>query len=180
MDLFTSRLKISPIIESDIPDIHKMNSFEEVAEFNTIGIPVNIEETKKILTPLIEENSSNNKTNFGWTVRIKTSNEFIGEIGMHLAPHKFKMAEIHYSLLPKHWGNGYAIESVRRIINFGFDHLQLHRIEAGVATENTNSIKLLEKIGMKREGMKRKILPIREEWKDNYHYAILENDKRDY
>jgi len=52
----------------------------------------------------------------------------------------------------------------------------LHRIEAGVATQNLNSIKLLEKVGMTREGMYRKILPIRGEWVDNYSYAILEED----
>ena len=54
--------------------------------------------------------------------------------------------------------------------------LSLHRITAGVATENSNSIKLLERIGMLREGRHRKILPIRGEWWDNYQYAILEED----
>ena len=34
--------------------------------------------------------------------------------------------------------------------------------------------------GMTREGLRRKILPIRGEWKDNYHYAIVEDDPRDY
>ncbi|MDR1201453.1 MAG: GNAT family N-acetyltransferase [Tannerellaceae bacterium] len=51
--------------------------------------------------------------------------------------------------------------------------------EAGVATENIRSIKVLEKSGMIREGLRRKILPIRGEWKDNYHYAIVENDPRE-
>jgi len=45
-----------------------------------------------------------------------------------------------------------------------------------VATQNLNSIKLLEKVGMTREGMHRKILPIRGGWIDNYSYAILEED----
>jgi [ribosomal protein S5]-alanine N-acetyltransferase len=54
--------------------------------------------------------------------------------------------------------------------------LRLHRIEAGCAVENIPSIKVLEKAGMTREGLKRKKLPIRGEWKDNYFYAILEED----
>ena len=56
----------------------------------------------------------------------------------------------------------------------------LHKVEAGVATENKKSVKVLEKTGMTREGLRRKILPIRGEWKDNYHYAIVEDDPRDY
>jgi RimJ/RimL family protein N-acetyltransferase len=63
-------------------------------------------------------------------------------------------------------------------LKFGFESLHLHRIEAGTATENINSIRVLEKIGMTREGRRRKILPIRGEWYDNYHYAILEDDPR--
>ncbi len=53
-------------------------------------------------------------------------------------------------------------------------------MEAGVASENTRSIRVLEKIGMTKEGLRRKILPIRGEWKDNYHFAIVEDDLRDY
>ncbi|MEL7146066.1 MAG: GNAT family protein, partial [Bacteroidota bacterium] len=57
-----------------------------------------------------------------------------------------------------------------------FDQLKLHRIEAGVAVDNQRSIRVLEKAGMTREGRKRKVLPIRGDWYDNYHYAILEED----
>jgi RimJ/RimL family protein N-acetyltransferase len=66
------------------------------------------------------------------------------------------------------------------VLEFGFNELLLHRIEAGVATENSASIKVLEKIRMQREGLRRKILPIRGEWKDNFHYAILDEDFKEY
>ena len=79
--------------------------------------------------------------------------------------------------MPTHWGNGYATEISKRLIKFGFEYLKLHRIEAGVATGHLKSIKILEKVGMKREGIRRKILPIRGEWKDNFHYAVVEDDE---
>jgi RimJ/RimL family protein N-acetyltransferase len=66
------------------------------------------------------------------------------------------------------------------LINTGFESFQLHKVEAGVATGNLRSIRVLEKAGMTREGLRRKILPIRGEWVDNYHYAIVEDDPRDY
>ena len=63
-------------------------------------------------------------------------------------------------------------------LDYGFETLKLHRIEAGTAVGNDRSIRVLERIGMKREGIRRKILPIRGEWVDNYHYAILDDDPR--
>ncbi|MDB4584898.1 GNAT family N-acetyltransferase, partial [Draconibacterium sp.] len=67
-------------------------------------------------------------------------------------------------------------ETARALINFGFKQCKLHRIEAGVATKNKASVRVLEKSGMTCEGIRRKILPIRGEWKDNFHYAIIENE----
>ena len=68
----------------------------------------------------------------------------------------------------------------KRLIRKGFEDFDLQKVEAGVATENIKSIRVLEKAGMIREGLRRKILPIRGEWKDNYHYAIVKSDERDY
>ena len=94
--------------------------------------------------------------------------------------HPIKLGEIYYKLLPSYWGQGYATEIAKALIKSGFEDFLLHKVEAGVATENIRSIRVLEKSGMTTEGLRRKILPIRGEWKDNYHYAIVEDDPRDY
>jgi len=180
MDFTTKRLKIVEISADHIAEIHQLNSYEKVAAFNTIGIPTNIEVTEEFIKPIIEDRRRSERTTFGWVIRSKETDEFIGQVGMNLAPKRFKMAEIHYSVVPYSWGNGYATECVKAVINFGFEILKLHRIEAGVATKNENSIKVLEKVGMTREGMKRKVLPLNNGWSDNYHYSILIEDKRGY
>ena len=180
MDLETIRLKILQIEGHDLEEIHNKNLIFEVAEFNTIGIPKNIQETEALIVSVIQDKLNEERKRYGWVIRIKETDEFIGEIGIILSEKRFKKAEIYYSFLPRYWGKGYATEAVKSIINFGFQELKLHRMEAGVATENMRSIKILEKIGMRREALKRKILPIRGEWKDNYYYAILENDERTY
>ncbi len=99
---------------------------------------------------------------------------------MNLSLNKFKLGKIYYKLLPQKWGRGYATELVKTLIKSGFENFKLHKIEAGVSTENIASIRVLEKSGMTREGLRRKVLPIRGEWKDNYHYAIVEDDPMDY
>ncbi|MBL4662979.1 MAG: GNAT family N-acetyltransferase, partial [Flavobacteriaceae bacterium] len=93
---------------------------------------------------------------------------------------KYRKGEIHYSLHPNHWGQGFATETVNAVISYGFSELRLHRIEAGVATQNYKSVALLERVGMLREGLCRKILPLQSGWMDNYMYAILEEDSREF
>ena len=99
---------------------------------------------------------------------------------MFLTADKYKMGEIYYKIIPKHWGKGYATEIAKALINYGFNDLKLHRIEAGAAVQNLKSLRVLEKIGMTKEGIRRKILPIRGEWVDGHQYAIIEDDLRDY
>ena len=176
MEIFSERLMLVPLSSKDIPDIHRMNCFEEVARYNTIGIPKNMEATAELLNDAINGDRSTLPYKLGWTIRTKSEQHFLGEMGMRLSSKKYNSAEIHYSLLPSEWGKGYASEAASALILWGFDHLKLHRITAGVATANERSIKLLEKIGMTKEGLCRQILPIRGEWVDNYQYAILASD----
>lgn len=103
---------------------------------------------------------------------------FVDIAGMNVSNNRFRLGEIYFKIHPAQWGNGYATEVGKHLISFGFDILNLHKVEAGVQTENVKSIRVLEKLGMTREGLRRKILPIRGKWKDNYHYAIVEDDKR--
>lgn len=77
-------------------------------------------------------------------------------------------------------GKWIRTELAKKLILIGFEIFNLHKVEAGVATKNIKSIRVLEKIEMTREGLRRKILPIRGKWIDNYHYAIVEDDKRNY
>ena len=179
MELTTERLIIREVEWQDLDDIFILESSPEVDEYNTLGIPENKNITREHLRPFIADRKAKERKKYCWTIRPQTSEEFIGLAGMTLTADRFKMAEIWYNLLPAHWGNGYATEVAKRLIRFGFEDLRLHRIEAGVATENKRSIKVLEKAGMSIEGIRRKILPIRGQWVDNYHYAILEDDPWD-
>jgi RimJ/RimL family protein N-acetyltransferase len=174
--LKSERLKLVEISINDLDEIHSLHSIPEVDEFNTLGIPGSLRETKEFMQPIIKDQLEEKRKHICWTAREINRGEFIGLAGLVISADRFKMAEIYFKLLPKFWGNGYATELAIRIFQFGFDKLDLHRIEAGVATENTKSIRVLEKLGMTREGIRRKILPIRGVWKDNYHYAILDDE----
>ena len=71
-------------------------------------------------------------------------------------------------------GKGIVTEAVELIVNFAFEEIGLHRIEAYVSPENKSSIRVLEKAGFQQEGLLRKLLYINGKWVDHYMYARLE------
>lgn len=178
MKLESERLRLEEVAWDDLENLHRLYSCPEVDEYNTLGIPNNIDETKELVRPMIEVQGLEDRKSYSWKIIRKDSGEFIGMAGISLSANRFKLGEIFYELFPSQWGYGYATEITKALIKVGFDYFHLHKVEAGVATENIRSIRVLEKSGMTREGLRRKILPIRGEWKDNYHYAIVEDDPR--
>ncbi|WP_163322017.1 GNAT family N-acetyltransferase [Draconibacterium mangrovi] len=178
--LETERLSLIEIEAKDLEKLHRLHSIPEVDEFNTLGIPESIKDTEQFLRQQLEAKSKTPRSSYMWKVVLKETEDFIGVAGFSLSNNRFKLGEIYYKLDPVYWGNGYATELAKRLVLLGFNTFGLHKVEAGVATENIKSVKVLEKIGMTREGLRRKILPIRGEWKDNFHYAIVEDDQRDY
>ncbi len=180
MNLESERLQLIEISWEDLDNIHHLHSIAEVDEFNTLGIPENAEETKEVIRPIIDDQELPIRRLYMWKIVEKRSDVFLGVCGLTLSRDKFRLGEIYYKLRPMYWGRGYATEVAKTLIKSGFEDFNLHKVEAGVATENKASIRVLEKAGMIREGLRRKILPIRGEWLDNFHYAIVEDDPRNY
>lgn len=174
--LKTQRLTIRPITLLDLDYIHELHSLKETDEFNTLGIPSDLEETKLLLEKWIFENNRVLTTNFTFAVELNNGNQIIGLIGINLGKVKYKNAEVWFKFHKNHWNKGYATESLKEILRFGFEELHLHRIEAGCAVGNIGSIHVLEKTRMTREAHTRKLLPLSSGWSDNYGYAILATD----
>lgn len=176
--LQTKRLLISPISIADLENIHRLHSLPETDKFNTLGIPKNLSETESIIKEWIENNNNGENKNYTFKIELSENKNFIGLISLNLGKPKYRIAEVWYKLHADFWNKGYATESLNKILEFGFNELNLHRIEAGCAVENIGSIRVLEKVGMTREGRKRKVLPLKNGWCDNFHFAILSTDEK--
>ncbi len=174
--LLSKRLQLRLIKQSDIENIHKLQSMPEVDQYNTLGIPKDLSETKAVMAPSFEDLKLDLIKRYTFVIELKKSQEFIGLAALNIGNPKYKSAEVWYKLLPKQWRKGYATEAVNCLLEFGFNKLKLHRIEAGCAVNNLGSIKVLEKVGMSYEGRKRQTLPLISGWSDNFEYGILEKD----
>ena len=87
-------------------------------------------------------------------------------------------AEVGYWIGTDYHGRGYGTESLNAIVDFAFNRLKLRRLEAGVFGENPSSGKLLEKIGFRNEGVRKraKISKATGETHDELLYGLLRED----
>jgi ribosomal-protein-alanine N-acetyltransferase len=177
MELSTARLLLRELSLADLEAIHHLHSLPEVDEFNTLGIPDSLATTKHLVADWLTQLHTTPRTSYVLVAQRASSQEFVGLIALNLGKANFRNAEVWYKFLPAHWGQGLTTEALTALLTFGFDHLHLHRIEAGCAIENIASMRVLEKVGMTREGRKRQVLPIRGAWVDNYFFAILATDR---
>ncbi|WP_430427327.1 GNAT family N-acetyltransferase [Maribacter litoralis] len=174
----TQRLTLRPITLNDLDEIHRLHILPETDEFNALGIPKDLDETQSVITPWVTANNQIEVSNYTFAILHQKTGGFMGLFGLRLGAQKYKRAEIWYKFHKDEWGNGYATEAVKAVLNYGFNTLKFHRIEAGCAVDNIGSAKVLEKSGMIKEGVKRQILPLKTGWSDSFEYAILESDKR--
>lgn len=176
VQLQTERLLLREWAPSDVPMIYEMLADQRVEPFHTFPSPVPLEAIENTLAETFADQAKERRTHYGWSILSKSDGSFVGEIGLEGTAKRFRSAEIFYTIHPDYWGRGIATEAAKAVTKFVFEKLRFHRLEAGVDTLNPGSIKVLEKIGMKKEGRRRKILPMAEGWRDNYLYAMLEED----
>lgn len=90
-----------------------------------------------------------------YSIILKSENKMIGTCELHTYTPNFK-AELGYTINPNYWGCGYAVEAGRALIEWGFETLNLKRIECNAFTNNTQSLRVAQKLGFVNEGIRRK------------------------
>lgn len=89
-----------------------------------------------------------------YAAELKETNEFIGYLGLivpSFEAHFTPAVEIGWRLASSHWGKGYATEGAKAVLNYGFNKLGLNQIVSFTVPANIRSIRVMEKIGMKRD-----------------------------
>ena len=168
----TNNLIIRNHVESDWENLYEYLSLPETYEFEP-GSPVTREEARKLT---VERSNGNDFL----AVVHKNSNHMIGHLYFHLCePEKFMTWELGYIFNPDYHNQGYCTEASSALINFAFRELHAHKIVAFCNPANISSWKVLEKIGMEREGFFRQKGFFKTDsqgnpiWHDCYAYGIV-------
>jgi [ribosomal protein S5]-alanine N-acetyltransferase len=169
----TKRLILREFKNEDFYCVHKYASDPDVITYLPWG-PNSEVDTKIYLDKVISYQLKNPRNDYDIAVELKESSLIIGACGIHISNSATREGWIGYCFNKEYWRNGYAIEAAKAIVEFGFKNLNLHRIYATCDPNNIGSYKVLEKIGMKREGHLREHKLQRGKWRDSFLYSILE------
>ena len=143
---------INPTIDylEDINEYSTMPQFYDYLEYPAFK---NLEETKGFLAKLFKR--SDDITGHYWFIYNISENKVIGTIGLLDIDPTRGSAELSYGLSPNFWGQGFFSEALKLVINWFFEQRGNHRLFVKTASENTNSINAVLRIGFQREGLLR-------------------------
>ncbi|MBN2625879.1 MAG: GNAT family N-acetyltransferase [Spirochaetales bacterium] len=171
----TENLVIRKHIEADREDLHSYLSLPEIYRFEPGG-PVTLREAGELVKERMEGDDF-------FPVILKSEGKQIGHLYFHRKdPAEFRIWELGFIFNPAYQNRGYCTEASKAMIGHGFASLNAHKIVAYCNPLNAASWKVLEKIGMKREGLLRKNAFFRKDeegnplWHDCSVYGILRED----
>lgn len=171
-DINTERLFLRSLNINDAEALFNYRSDSTANKYQG-WIPITINDSIDFIKNRISPTVDKINTWFQFAIIKKENNELIGDIGIHFFdPDKYQV-EIGFTLDEAQQGNGYATEALRATINYLFYELNKRRIIASIDPRNTNSIKLVSRLGFRKEAHFRKSILINGEWVDDLIYALL-------
>ena len=145
----TKRLLLRKFIASDLENVYKGLSDPEIIKYYGVNYKT-LEDTKAQMQFFVDLEKEG--TGIWWAVCSLDNKTFYGAGGLNSLNKVHKKAEIGFWLLTEFWGQGIMTEVMPIICNYGFDNLELHRIEGLVETDNLNCKNAMKKLDFKLEG----------------------------
>lgn len=170
--LETERLRMRKPALPDADEIFRQYARDaEVTKYLTWSPNRAVDETRDFLRGCLD--NWDNGQSFHWVIVRKKDDRILGMITARVDGHKW---ELGYVLARAYWGRGYMTEVVKALVQWGLEQPEIQRIWAVCDLDNPASARVMEKAGMRREGVLRRwsVHPnISAEPRDSYCYAIV-------
>ena len=174
--LHTDRLTLRPFTLEDVPEVARLVGDQRVAEYTAnIAHPYSEDDARSWIETHEERFEKGELVNAAITDR--ADGTLVGAVGIGLHPPHAR-GELGYWIGVPFWNRGYASEAARELVRYAFDAHDLNRVYAMHLAHNPASGRVLEKIGMKREGTLREHWKLRFEkgYSDIEYYGVLRGE----
>lgn len=165
--LETDHLMLRPITLDDAEDLFEYASDPENTR-HTFPTHQSIEETEWVISNLFMSSPLGN-----FAIELKKNGKMIGTCDLRVNESE-KSAELAYAINKKYWGNGYAPEAAKKLLELAFQDLKIERLWAKFSSENPASGRVMEKIGMEKEGILRHTKNLCGDFVDHVIYSRIE------
>jgi RimJ/RimL family protein N-acetyltransferase len=169
--LDTPRLRLRAPVATDVPAIFAIFRDPETMLYWSAPAMNDVAEAGSYLLDI--EDHARAATLFQWGIARREDDEVIGTCTLFHIEQQHRRAELGYVLRRDQWGRGLATEALTALVNHGFSTLGLHRLEADIDPRNAASIRLVERLGFKREGHLRERYFVSGQIQDSLIYGLL-------
>jgi ribosomal-protein-alanine N-acetyltransferase len=170
----TERLRLRKIRLEDVDDVYEYTRDPEVARHTSWPPHGSREVSAGFVASLVEDYAKGELA--PWGVELKAEGKLLGTCGFIAWHARHRKAEIGYAMHRGYWGRGLMTEAVRAVVDFGFERMALHRVEALCDTDNVGSYRVMEKAGMAFEGVLRGYIFSKGAHRDLRIHAVLRPD----
>jgi RimJ/RimL family protein N-acetyltransferase len=175
LPLETARLRLRHLVAEDLAAMVAIESRPEVARW-LYWEPRGEAEVRRSLDVRIARARDHADTGVTIGAEILATGELVGHVSLTVEPHR--QGEIGFIFHPDHQGRGYATEAAAAVLGIAFGAYDLHRVCGRLEPRNTASARVLEKIGMRREGVLRENEWVKGEWQSEAIYSVLAREWR--
>lgn len=168
----TERLFLRVFTPDDAVRYHSYRSLPETVRY-LYRDPMTMEQAVERMPQYARCEFEKDTDFFVLAIQPKHTQELAGEILFKLESIWAKQGEIGWSLHPDSVGNGYVTEAARALMQYGFEHFGFHRVFARIDVENTASVRVAERLGMRREAHLVENDFFNDRWGSEYVYAML-------
>lgn len=166
----TARFLLRPFTVSDAPDVQRVAGTEDVAN-TTLTVPHPYPDGAAEAWIATHRPGWESGTQVVYAI-VGPGGELLGAVGINVTP-EHRRAELGYWVAPAHWNRGVATEAAAALVNLGFDSLGLNRVQAMHFTRNAASGRVMQKLGMRLEGVHRQYFLKNGRFEDVTRYAVL-------
>ena len=175
-DLRTDHLELSVLSLEDAADVAEMFSDPEVTRFMGLDTMTEPAQGEAAIEEVLSAHAGHRAMR--WGIRLRQSPRLVGTVGFLNVSDQHRRAELGYDLGRPYWGVGLVREATAAAISYGFGTVGLHRVEADVHPDNHASIRVLERLGFRYEGMLRDYLFLKDQFQSIRRYGLLREDFR--
>lgn len=173
--MITNRLTLRQLEFNDAEAIERLAGDKDVAD-TTLNMPHPYPTGSAVTFINGRREAATRGDGYSFAVTLTEDRTFLGIVGLHVNK-IHNMAELAYWIGKPYWRRGYCTEATTRVVRFAFDQLNLNRVYAAAMTRNPASYKVMEKIGMKYEGILRNHIRKGTTYEDLRYYGLLRTDK---
>ena len=173
--LEAKRLRIRQFQDSDLESFLAYRNDPDVARYQGWDVPFSREKALEFVAEMKGKDPNVQGEWFQAAIEESSTGEMVGDTAYFLKKDD-PPAYIGCTIARPHWRKGFGIEAARRLLDYLFAELDLHRVIAITDVENVPSFSVLDRLGFRREGHFVENLMFKGQWASEYHYAMLKRE----